>query len=253
MPHLLFAATVVFSGLILHYETNPVTHQKTAFLVNAAGHSSAQIVVNSGLVDDKGFIDKTGTRGTYKLNTHRRYAIVPSQYGGGVNPTADFDAHVPHLSKLLSAANAAIDPGAIAGRSQHVHSGISYAKGTLDIQNCYEQVIKFYPHDTGEQCLAESVVLTFDTDQWEFREVGNPSNKLVIASNGQVTIYNGAMAPGKHQLYFAKLLDPPDSATVDEYVRQNKKCDTQHCSPTDQAFNAKKHHPEVECSNSQWP
>jgi|GEM_PF-5661088 len=274
MAHPIFAATVLFSGLILHYETNSATHQKTAYLVKAPNHVTPRILVPVGDFDSASGLTSTTTNGVMKFNlpAGKQYVIVPMDTTNKVTVMSDFDNRVPHLPKILSA-NVNVHADVVAGKNHNSHATISYSDGTLSTQRCFEDAAMFSPHIMTEQCLAEKVKLEITTNKnWEIHEVGNPTNKIVLKPNGIATIENAAPPSSvhtQHQKHYALLLDTSVSVTVDDIILGNK-CDQDKCTiiiPKPPAVTTRSrkdhggghpvpalmHEPLVECSNSQWP
>jgi hypothetical protein len=184
----------------------------------------------------------------------------------------EFDNRVPHLKMILSSTTADVHADVKAGKNHNSHATVSYVNGTLGTQRCFEDAATFPPHIMTPQCLAEKVKLVIATnDNWEIREVGNPSNKIVIAANGTATVENPAppTAIAAHQKHYALLLD--SSVTVDDLVLRGK-CDQNNCTVTSPqepaappagsrkrrgrgqpAGSPPRFDPRVECSNTQWP
>jgi hypothetical protein len=269
----ILAATVFFSGLIVHVEMNPATHQRTAYLLDDSGgqkeHQTPRLVVTSGFASASGFTSLGG--GAFSLKTKKQYVIVPSNLSGGVNEMPEFKNRIPHLSKIISNPSAMPHTDVLGGKNHNSHATVTYVNGTLGTDRCFKNAIKFSPHDTGEQCLGQSVKLTINTnDDWEIHEVGNSSNKIVVHASGEVRIENVApvSSTNLHQKNYKLLLDR--NVTVDDYVR-TRTCDEvnctitsapqpvaatrpkrdrghQHPGPVTEEFN-----PAVECSNTQWP
>jgi hypothetical protein len=270
MLHQILAATVLFSGLILHYETNPTTHQKTAYLVDAPAHKKPRILVPVGDFDSASGLTHTAVRIggrdflKFEFPAGMHLVIVAENMAGKLKILSDFDDRVPHLKSILSApSNEHADLKN--GKNHNSHGTVSYANGTLDTTRCFEDAVVFDPHTTAPRCLAEEVRWSIQTTKnWEIREAGDPSNTIVLKAAAEVRIENEAIATGTHQKNYKLML--AKNVTVDDFVRsgkcnqgsctvitaaeeENAKAHSAHDAPSD----ASSHAPRVECSNTQWP
>jgi len=248
------AATIVFTGLILHLQTDPLTDARRAVLVDAKpSHIPELVVANSHRVTHSGTwkIIQTGTATRpwrYDLSGARVHVVAQA---GNLAKSVRFREFVPHLPALLKGNDdplpALRDPGAqlAAGTAAY----LDYATGTLDVPVCYKAAAVYTPPlPGGPRCVAREVDLTLavNTD-WEIQDVDDPSRRIVFKRNAIVQIQNDSTSRGQHQKHYAQLLAGGTEVldVTDSDLECTPQCTLRMILPT--------RGPSVECSNNQWP
>jgi hypothetical protein len=251
VPTAIFAATILFTGLICHVK-DPNSDNRTAYLIVAPHHDAYIEVPQSAL-------DTTATTWTaplsgntyyYTLNAHQ-LEIYAGDSSSAVRPDSDFDTHVPHLSKIVNVAKPKLNQLLTQGQLYHSKASLRYTSGNLGVLSCYyDSEMSFPPPATqGTMCVARWTKLEFKTTiNWEIRNPAN-SKKIVFKPGALIRVWNMGSQGSDHYLHHADLLD---SGAVVPWNHTSSYCSTASCTAIAPAPMSN-HSPYVDCSSSQWP
>lgn len=249
------AATIVFTGLILHFQTDTVTNAKRAVIVDAKpSHLPRLFVSDQQRVSVSGDwnVVQTGRSGrnarpwVYDLSNIRLRVVGAS---GTVTESMRFRDFVPRLPEMLTGADALLADVRSGDANVAATAYLDYSGGLLDVPICYKAAALYAPPlANGPRCVAREVDFTptVSTD-WEIQDIDDPSRKIVFASNAVVQIKNDSRTRGQHQRHYGQLL------VAGTAVRDVTDSDLE-CTPECVLIGIlPKRGPSVECSNNQWP
>jgi hypothetical protein len=251
----LLAATIVFTGLILHFQTDTVTNAKRAVIVDAKpSHQPRLFVSDRQRVSDSGnwTIVQMGRSGpnarpwVYDLSNTRLKVVGAS---GAVTESTRFQDFVPRLPEVLNGTDALLPDVRSGAANVAIAAYLEYSGGLLDVPICYKAAALYSPPlPGGPRCVAREVDFTPAVNtNWEIQDVDDPTHKIVFASNALVQIKNDSTTRGQHQKHYGHLL--AGGTTVRDVTDSDLEC-TPQCTligilPS--------RGPSVECSNNQWP
>jgi len=259
----LVAATVAFSGLILHYEYDQVAHYRRAVLVKTAGHKPTLIITGTKTQPHtntfwvKWKLQKQTHSDVWKYDLSGMRLILEGD-SSGVKRSALFKHNVPSLPEFI-AGNASDAVHDEIGKGDKLHGNtaafLDYKEGELDVSFCHSMEIEFDPAKpkTDRRCIASKVVLELETDKIVILDAKNPKRRIDVALNHGVEIefsnYDPNSPRGKHFKHYRDLLK--NGSTLEPILETGRFCYTTSCkegAPEPGPAGAS-----VECSNTQWP
>lgn len=284
MPNL----TIVFTGLILHYERinqNNVNHGKFAVVVDdRSTHVPIMRISKNAHIKDVDTWKGTDKGSHYEYDLVGRSVTIENLTAGAVTPDALFKKNVPSLKEMHGATDT-LHTNIPDGKPQAgVAAYVAYSGGDVTVSACFEAEAVFDPALTGDpRCLARTLKFTgVTTTGDEITIVGN-GDKVIVEKEVVIEISNSSNSGGTdHHKAFKKLL--ASSTELRDLVRTTRVCGNCVAQKTlffelngtatrivlalfpalRPVFAAigkvagvfivpRRRGPSVECSNSQWP
>lgn len=249
----IIAATIVFTGLILHVQTDNASNAKRAVFADARpSHRPVLIVQDSrrdGEHSGNWTFEQLGSRRRYDLSGMRLRVVGPN---GIVKETDQFKNYVVRLPTVLTGGDALASPVREDAPPPPMVAAtyLDYSGGTLDVPVCYRSAAHYVGVAGGPRCVAREVHFATDhAGTWEIQDADDPSRKIRFKENAIVQIQNETFPPtrGQHQKHYSQLLN--QRTPVADLIESDLMC-TPQCELIGIAASRGA---SVECTNNQWP
>lgn len=259
-------ATVIFSGLIVHHETDKIYSTRRAVILEDKDHKPRLLIKDADRVGDSGGwrVNSTGStniKWDYDLSDRNVQIIGPT---GGVMLSDAFKLHVPSLPEILkpNVTDDLLDDvkNANLGLGKPAMAYVGYTGGTLDVKTCFPEEINFDPpvkvkfngKEKDPRCLAKEVVLSGTVGgNWRIEDADNSSMYIEIKPDAIIEITNQSMVSAAHQKMYSNVLK---KKTTIRDIKRTGQCCKDACDPN---IACSQLPPQagatVECTNSQWP